>query len=59
MKLKRNPGRPPRIDWKQWDDVLGTAYDRELAAKIGCEILQVIRRRKLLKIPSFRSTLVA
>jgi len=59
MRKPRKAGRPPSIDWKHYDPLLGTVYDRELAERIGCKILAVIRRRKRLKIPAFRSTLVA
>jgi hypothetical protein len=55
----RKPGRPTSIDWKRYDALLGTMYDRELAARIPCHVVTVINRRKMLRIPAFRSTLVA
>jgi hypothetical protein len=52
-------GRPTTVDWKRGDKIIGTMYDRDAAKILGCKILAVIRRRKLLRIPAYRSTLIA
>jgi hypothetical protein len=40
-----------------WDEVVGTMFDKDLAAKPGVAAISVWRRRKALGIPSYRRTL--
>ena len=40
----------PKIDWKQWDHLLGKEPDRSLARQIGCSYTAVQKRRRELNI---------
>ncbi len=44
-----------RIDWSEWDHLLGTKIDYEIAKQIGCEAPTVAKRRFKLKIKPFNS----
>jgi hypothetical protein len=42
-----------KIDWSNWDHLLGSMPDTELANKIGCKYFSVSYRRTKLNIESF------
>ena len=46
--------RQNRVDWAKWDDLLGTMTDKRIAAKIGCTILAVKRRRARMGIGCYQ-----
>jgi hypothetical protein len=47
----RTVGHP----WKpEWDSLLGTMFDKDLAAMLGVPLVTVWRKRRALGVPSYR-----
>jgi hypothetical protein len=43
------------VNWDKWDHLLGKKPDAEIAPDVGCAAAAVWKRRRKLKIPSWKS----
>ncbi|WP_319760580.1 hypothetical protein [Maridesulfovibrio sp.] len=46
-------GKPRRINWSEWDHLLGSDTDFEVAKIIGCQAPTVAKRRSKLNVPPY------
>lgn len=54
ISIMKKGTRFNRVNWQQWDCLLGTMPDQHLANEIGCDRVAVSNRRKKLNIPLYR-----